>query len=87
MDQPNFHHLVKIITSYYLSITLLTKYVNLFREKFKAFEAFKNFKVVVENQNGQKIKALCSGGEYISNTFKQFCEDHGIHYSLTILTS
>ena len=41
---------------------------------------------MVENQSGYKNKALRSdhGGEFIGIMFRNFCEEHGIHHSLTV---
>src|SRR5271168_2364223 len=46
----------------------------------KAFEKFKSFKAMAEKQSGHKIKCLRSdrGGEFASNEFFDFCEEHGI---------
>ena len=50
------------------------------KEKSEAFEKFKIFKAMVENEINQKIKCLRSGngGEFTSNEFNDFCEIHGI---------
>ena len=55
-------------------------YVYLLKHKDETFIAFKNYKAEVENQLGRKIKILRSdrGGEYFSNEFSAFCEEHGI---------
>ena len=55
-------------------------YVYLLKHKEDAFNVFKVYKVEVENQLGKKIKIIRSdrGGEYFSNEFIVFCEDHGI---------
>jgi hypothetical protein len=46
---------------------------------------FKIYKVEVENQLERKIKHLRSdrGGEYFSNTFNTFCEEHDIVHERT----
>ena len=53
--------------------------------KDEAFACFKRYKAAVENQKGKKIKCLCSdrGGEYFSNEFDNFCEEHGILHQKT----
>ena len=54
-------------------------------EKFEAFTAFKNFKVLVEKEANSPIKVLHKdrGGEYNSHEFVNFCEAHGIKRKLT----
>ena len=64
-------------------------YVYLIHNKDEAFEKFKTYKVVVENQLERKIKALRSdrGGEYESNEFSDYCALHGIiHQTSAIFT-
>lgn len=55
-------------------------YVYQFANKDEAFDCFKHYKSEVENQKGKKIKCLRSdrGGEYFSNEYDSFCEEHGI---------
>jgi hypothetical protein len=55
-------------------------WVYFLREKSEAFENFKAFKDYVENETDLKIKYMRSynGGEFTSNEFNKFCEDHGI---------
>jgi hypothetical protein len=64
-------------------------WVSFLREKFDAFEKFKTFKVLVENQKGIKLKAICSdrGGGFMSRDFKEFCDRHGIKREYTILVT
>ena len=55
-------------------------WVSFLIEKSEAFQKFKAFKTLVENDIGEKLKCLRSknGGEFISGEFNLFCENHGI---------
>eukprot|EP00253_Pinus_taeda_P005899 PITA_05899 len=55
-------------------------WLGLMKHKDEAFEKFKSFKALVENESGYKIKCLRSnrGGEFTSNEFFDFFEEHGI---------
>ena len=50
------------------------------KTKDEVFEKFKEFKALVENMMGKKIKTLRSnnGGEYIDGDFTDFCAKEGI---------
>lgn len=50
------------------------------KNKDKVSNRFKEFKALVDNQTGRKIKTLRSdnGGEYTSNAFKDFYAQEGI---------
>lgn len=50
------------------------------KHKDEAFETFKEFKALIENQTGKKIKVFRSdnGGEYVSNEFINFFKKEGI---------
>eukprot|EP00253_Pinus_taeda_P009419 PITA_09419 len=52
----------------------------LMKYKDEAFEKFKSFKALVENESNHRIKCLRSdrGGEFTSDEFFDFCEEHGI---------
>ena len=56
------------------------------KESADVLSKFKEFKALVENQSGQKIKILRSdnGGEYISEIFKYFCITIGIKREFSI---
>lgn len=46
---------------------------------------FKEFKALVERQSGYKVKMMRSdsGGEYTSNEFHRYCDEHGIRHEIT----
>ena len=50
------------------------------KNKSKVFNKFKEFKALVENQIGKKIKVLIidNGGEFYEKEFDQFCKQCGI---------
>jgi transposase InsO family protein len=50
------------------------------KEKLEAFQKFKTFKILVENEIGKKLKCLRSdnGGEFTSKEFNLFHKNHGI---------
>jgi len=54
-------------------------WVAFLKHKFEAFNHFRSFKALVENETGDRIKCLRSnnGGEFTSNEFEEFCESHG----------
>ena len=56
-------------------------WVYFLRHKFDVFQTFKNYKCLVENETGKKIKFLKSnnGGEYCRNEFEDYCSTNGIH--------
>ncbi|KAG7582977.1 Zinc finger CCHC-type [Arabidopsis suecica] len=57
----------------------------LLKEKSQAFEKFKRFKSLVEQETGEKIQTLRTdrGGEFVSQEFNDFCESTGIKRHLT----
>ena len=61
-------------------------WVSFLKEKSEAFEKFKNFKALTDNQMGKRPKAIRSdkGGEFSSWDFKEFCDKHGIKREYTI---
>ncbi|KAL0433337.1 UNVERIFIED_CONTAM: Retrovirus-related Pol polyprotein from transposon TNT 1-94 [Sesamum latifolium] len=60
-------------------------WVKFLKEKSEALSKFVDFKDTVEKEFGKKIKCLHSdnGGEFMSNDFFQFCNDHGIQRQMT----
>ncbi|KAJ9559214.1 hypothetical protein OSB04_013828 [Centaurea solstitialis] len=60
-------------------------WIYLLVEKSEAFVCFKNFKKKVEKETGKSIKALRTdrGGEFTSDSFRDFCREHGISRQLT----
>ena len=58
-----------------------------FKTKYKAFEKFKAFKALVENDIDLKIKCLIleNRGEFTSKEFNEFCEIHGIKRKFSAL--
>nr|ABA98024.2 retrotransposon protein, putative, Ty1-copia subclass [Oryza sativa Japonica Group] len=60
-------------------------YVYLLKTKDEALDYFKIYKAEVENQLDRKIKRLRSdrGGEFFSNEFDLFCEEHDIIHERT----
>ncbi|KAK8913590.1 hypothetical protein KSP39_PZI024172 [Platanthera zijinensis] len=61
-------------------------WVYLLENKSNVFSKFKNFKALAENEANTKIKTLRTdrGGEFLSNAFTSFCQDHGIKRELTV---
>eukprot|EP00253_Pinus_taeda_P011331 PITA_11331 len=61
-------------------------WIRLMKQKDEAFKKFKSFKALVENESDHKIKCLGfdRGGEFTSNEFFDFCEEHGIRREFSI---
>ena len=61
-------------------------YVYLISHKSQAFDCVIKFMNLVENQLDKKIKTLRTdqGREYLSDQFKQLCDEKGIEHPLTI---
>lgn len=60
--------------------------VRFLKKKSDAFEAFKVYKALVENQKSKKLKCLQSdnGTEYLSNEFGEYLKKNGIQRRLTV---
>eukprot|EP00253_Pinus_taeda_P011464 PITA_11464 len=60
-------------------------WLGLMKHKDEAFEKFKSFKALAENELDHKIKCLRSDrvGDFTSNEFFDFCEEHGIRRELS----
>ena len=52
----------------------------MFKTKDQVFDTFKQWKVLIENQTGKRIKRLRTdnGLEFCSEEFAEFCRKHGI---------
>lgn len=61
-------------------------WVAFLKEKSEAFENFKIFKALTENQIGRRLKTIRSdrGGDFTSGDFKDFCDKKGIKREYTI---
>lgn len=55
-------------------------FVYFLKSKLEVFSQFKEFKNLVENQTGRRIKCLRTdnGGKYCNANFDKYCVDHGI---------
>ncbi|OJT11681.1 Retrovirus-related Pol polyprotein from transposon TNT 1-94, partial [Trametes pubescens] len=74
---------------YYISFTDdKTRFSTLYllRSKSEAFDSFKAFEAWLERHHGARICFLNidRGGEYLSNEFKDYLEQHGIEYKLSV---
>jgi transposase InsO family protein len=61
-------------------------WIYLLNAKSEVFTRFQEFKALMENQSGKRIKVLRSnnGGDYSSRQFVDFCAQHGIRRDMTI---
>jgi transposase InsO family protein len=61
-------------------------YIYFLKTKDEVFDRFKEFRALVENQTGRRIRVLRSdnGGEYTSNEFVEYCATEGIKKELTV---
>ena len=72
-------------SGYSYCVTLIDDYsrktsIYFLKAKSDVFERFQEFKTLVENQRGRKIRVLRTdnGGEYTSNEFMEYCSSEGI---------
>ena len=70
-----YHYFVTFIDDYNRKV-----WVYFMKKKSEVFGHFKAFKAMVEKEIGLQIKCLRSdgGGEYLSNEFARFLQEHGI---------
>lgn len=73
---------------YYVSFTddySRYTYVFTLKRKSDAFDAFKRWLALAENQTGRKLKAIRTdnGGEYVSNEWDKYLSERGIRRQLT----
>ncbi|KAL2248697.1 UNVERIFIED_CONTAM: Retrovirus-related Pol polyprotein from transposon TNT 1-94 [Sesamum indicum] len=61
-------------------------WVYFLKRKSNAFDTFRRWRALVENETGLQVKCLRSdnGGEYSSEGIKNYCADHGIRMQKTI---
>ena len=61
-------------------------WVYILKRKDQVFEKFREWKALVENSIGQKLKALRSdnGGEYTSIEFEKYLKTEGVRHELTV---
>ena len=61
-------------------------YVHTLKSKADVFEKFKHFSAIIQNQHNFKIcKLYCDNGrKYLSNEFKNFCNESGIELHVNI---
>ncbi|CAH0599403.1 unnamed protein product [Chrysodeixis includens] len=62
------------------------QFIYFLKSKDETFEYFKQFKALVENETGKKLKVLRSdrGGEYMSSKFQEYVKTCGIKHQKTI---
>ncbi|WCJ44212.1 Retrovirus-related Pol polyprotein from transposon TNT 1-94 [Euphorbia peplus] len=82
---------VKSLGGAYYYMTLIDDctrklWVYFLKKKSEAFDVFRKWKALVENETGLKVKCLRSdnGGEYELKEFKEFCAGNGIRMEKTL---
>ena len=64
-----------------------TRYVWVYplKQKCEVFERFVEWKTMVENQTGHKLKVLrTDNGEYVSDRFKEYLKSEGVRHELSV---
>ena len=65
-----------------------TRYVWVYplKQKCEVFERFVEWKTMVENETGHKLKVLRTdnGGEYLSDRFKEYLRSEGVRHELSV---
>ena len=61
-------------------------WVYILKNKSQIFEKFVEWKALVENSFGQKLKTLCTdnGGEYTSAEFTMYLKKQGVRHEFTV---
>lgn len=61
-------------------------WIFLLKQKSEAFSKFKEWKLLIENKTGRKLKCLRTdnGLEFLSNEFKDFCKVEGVERHLIV---
>ena len=72
-----YHYFVTFINDYIRKV-----WVYFMKKKSEVFGHFKAFKAMIEKEIGPQIKCLRldGGGEYLSNEFVRFLQEHGIKH-------
>ncbi|KAK3029811.1 hypothetical protein RJ639_038253 [Escallonia herrerae] len=77
----------RVGTLYILSDDVSRKtWIYAIRQKSDVYHTFKKWKVLVENETGNKVKCLKSdnGGEYHDEGFQEYCSNNGIRLIRTV---
>ena len=76
---------VHTLSGYSYYVTFIDDYsrktwIYFLKARSEVFERFREFKTLIENQSGKKIRVLRTdnGGEYTSNESLQYCSSEGI---------
>ena len=85
-DQLWYLPLVDLIIMLFIDDATRKVWVYFLRQKYDVFQTFKNWKCLVKNKTGKKLKCLRSdnSGEYCSHEFENYCSTNGIRRQKTI---